>query len=190
MTLKFDGWPSKTIGHLFYAISSFVHHFVAIAEFKHRCQFLWSLVRWLMQQRRYFCTHWNVEICVVDVYGHYPLSGLDSCPDELCCLHLEVRDYQMPFERGQGNDRMHLTSFLGNKFNKKESAEEAPWKKRREWLLQMGSMAPFFSSLFTASCGFSLFLVGNCMGVLVRGGKDPPLQQNTRTQDLGWPVIA
>ena len=34
MTLKFDGWPSKTIGHLFYATSSFVHHFVATGEFK------------------------------------------------------------------------------------------------------------------------------------------------------------
>ena len=34
MTLKFDSWPLKTIGHLFYAISSFVHHFVAIGEFK------------------------------------------------------------------------------------------------------------------------------------------------------------
>ena len=34
MTLKFEGWPSKTIGHLFYATSSFVHHFVAIGEFK------------------------------------------------------------------------------------------------------------------------------------------------------------
>ena len=32
--LTFDGWPSKTIGHLFYATSSFVHHFVAIGEFK------------------------------------------------------------------------------------------------------------------------------------------------------------
>ena len=29
-TLKFDGWPWKTIGHLFYATSSFVHHFEAI----------------------------------------------------------------------------------------------------------------------------------------------------------------
>ena len=27
-------WPSKPIGHLFYATSSFVHHFVAIGEFK------------------------------------------------------------------------------------------------------------------------------------------------------------
>ena len=34
MTLKCDGWPSKIIGHLFYATSSFVHHFVAIGEFK------------------------------------------------------------------------------------------------------------------------------------------------------------
>ena len=34
MTLKFDGWPSKTIGHLFFATSSFVHHFLAIGEFK------------------------------------------------------------------------------------------------------------------------------------------------------------
>ena len=34
VTLKFDGWPSKTIGHLFYATSSFVHHFIAIGELK------------------------------------------------------------------------------------------------------------------------------------------------------------
>ena len=34
VTLKFDGWPWKTIGHLFYATLSFVHHFKAISEFK------------------------------------------------------------------------------------------------------------------------------------------------------------
>ena len=34
VTQKFYGWPSKAIGHLFYATSSFVHHFVAIGEFK------------------------------------------------------------------------------------------------------------------------------------------------------------
>ena len=34
VTLKFDGWHWKTIGHLFFATSSFVHHFVAIGEFK------------------------------------------------------------------------------------------------------------------------------------------------------------
>ena len=30
VTLKFDGWPWKTIGHLFYVALSFVHHFKAI----------------------------------------------------------------------------------------------------------------------------------------------------------------
>ena len=34
VTLQFDVWPWKTIGHLFYATSSFVHHFAAIGEFK------------------------------------------------------------------------------------------------------------------------------------------------------------
>ena len=34
ITLKFDGWPWKTAGHLFYATRSFVHHFKALGEFK------------------------------------------------------------------------------------------------------------------------------------------------------------
>ena len=38
VTVKFDGWPCKTIGHLFYATSSFVKHFVPIGEFKHKLQ--------------------------------------------------------------------------------------------------------------------------------------------------------
>ena len=38
VTLKLDGWPRKTIGHLFYAASSFMHHFIAISEFKLKLQ--------------------------------------------------------------------------------------------------------------------------------------------------------
>ena len=38
VTLKFDGWPWKTIGHLSNAPSSFVHHFIAIGEFKMELQ--------------------------------------------------------------------------------------------------------------------------------------------------------
>ena len=34
VTLKFYGWPWKTIGHLSFAVSSFVQHFIAIGEFK------------------------------------------------------------------------------------------------------------------------------------------------------------
>ena len=33
-TLKFDGWPWKTIGHLFYTTLRFVQHFKAIGIFK------------------------------------------------------------------------------------------------------------------------------------------------------------
>ena len=38
VTLKFDGWPHKTIGHLFYIGSSFVHHFIAIGDLKLKLQ--------------------------------------------------------------------------------------------------------------------------------------------------------
>ena len=34
MTLKFDGWPWKTIGHLFYTTSCFVHSFKAMGKLK------------------------------------------------------------------------------------------------------------------------------------------------------------
>ena len=33
VTLKFDGWPWKNIGHLFFTILSFVHHFKAMSGF-------------------------------------------------------------------------------------------------------------------------------------------------------------
>ena len=38
VTLKFDGWPWKTIGHLFYVASSLMYHFIAISEFKLKLQ--------------------------------------------------------------------------------------------------------------------------------------------------------
>ena len=34
VTLKIDAWPWKTMGHLVYTTSSFVHHFNSIGEFK------------------------------------------------------------------------------------------------------------------------------------------------------------
>ena len=38
VTSKFDRWPWKIIGHLFYATSSFGHHFIAICKFKMQLQ--------------------------------------------------------------------------------------------------------------------------------------------------------
>ena len=34
VTSKFGGWPWKSIGHLFYAVSSFAHHFIVITVLK------------------------------------------------------------------------------------------------------------------------------------------------------------
>ena len=33
VTLKFNRWPWKTVGHIFYATSSLLHYFVSICEF-------------------------------------------------------------------------------------------------------------------------------------------------------------
>ena len=49
MILKFDRRPWKTIGHLFYATSSFVHHFVAIGQFKLELQ---SGTRPMLERRK------------------------------------------------------------------------------------------------------------------------------------------
>ena len=49
VTLKFGRWPWKTMGHIFHTISSFVHDFLAICEFKLEWQsgnFFWPLWPW------------------------------------------------------------------------------------------------------------------------------------------------
>ena len=38
VTLKFYGWPSKTIGHIFYTDTSFIHHIKAIGGFRFELQ--------------------------------------------------------------------------------------------------------------------------------------------------------
>ena len=38
VTLKFDEWSRKTIGHIFFATSSFLHNFVAVCKFKRELQ--------------------------------------------------------------------------------------------------------------------------------------------------------
>ena len=66
ITLIFDGWPQQIIVHLFYAMSSFVHHFISIDKFKLESQskniqfgsklaffspvWLWNLVDDIKQQ--------------------------------------------------------------------------------------------------------------------------------------------
>ena len=58
MTLKFDIWPWKTIGHLSYAASNFVHHFIANGEFKLELQSGKSETPNLGQIQRFFLAVW------------------------------------------------------------------------------------------------------------------------------------
>ena len=55
VTLKFDGWPWKTIGHLFYTTSSFLHHFIAIGELKLKLQ---SRIAQFGTKSAIFCPVW------------------------------------------------------------------------------------------------------------------------------------
>ena len=59
VTLQFDVWPWKTIGHLFYGTSSLVHHFVAIGDFKLELQ---SGNAQLGQIRRF------LELCDLEIW--------------------------------------------------------------------------------------------------------------------------
>ena len=55
VTLKLDGQPWKIIGHLFHATSIFMHHFIAICEFKLEIQ---SGMPNLGRNRRFFLAVW------------------------------------------------------------------------------------------------------------------------------------
>ena len=44
VTLKFNKWPWKTIGHISYATSSLVHHFVTIRELRSQ----WKQLNWVL----------------------------------------------------------------------------------------------------------------------------------------------
>ena len=55
VTLKFDRWTWKPIGHLFYTTSSFLHHLIAINEFKLELQ---SGNAQLASKSIIFCTVW------------------------------------------------------------------------------------------------------------------------------------
>ena len=60
-TLRFDGWPWKTIGHLFYTMSSFVHHFKAIGGFKLE---LLSRNAQFRSKLAIFCRMWSWNLMV------------------------------------------------------------------------------------------------------------------------------
>ena len=78
VTLKFDGWPWKTIGHLFYATSSFVQHFVAIGEFKLELQSGNAQFGWHSTIFRALWP-WNLIDDLEKQYGTFPKQHQALC---------------------------------------------------------------------------------------------------------------
>ena len=68
MSLKFNGWPHKKIGHLFYAMSSFVHYFKAIGEFKLELQ---SGNAQFGSKSAFSCPVWTFHRWPWKTIGHY-----------------------------------------------------------------------------------------------------------------------
>ena len=85
VTLQIDGWPYKTIGHIRYATPSFVHHFVAIGEFKLELQsrnaqsgsnstIFFSL--WLWNLTDDLKNHWTPLLSDIKLYATFHLDFL------------------------------------------------------------------------------------------------------------------
>ena len=107
VTLQFDVWPWKRIGYLFYATSSFVHHFVAIGDFKlelqsgnaqsgsystiFRAVWPWNLTDDLEKQKGTSPKHYQA-ICIIS--SSYMNSNWSYSPEtvklgcDLCDLNL------------------------------------------------------------------------------------------------------
>ena len=87
MTSKFVGWPRKTIRHIFYSISSFVHHFITINEIKLE---LWSGNALFGSKSMILCPVWPWNLTVNLKNYRAPLL----CHFKLCasfCSHLLIK---------------------------------------------------------------------------------------------------
>ena len=80
-TFKFDGWPWKTIGHLYYATSSYMHYFIIICEFLAATK---QLYEW------YF-----LSVC--------PSVCLSVTPFRLCSHHRIIMKFSGIITTDQGN---------------------------------------------------------------------------------------
>ena len=74
MTLKFDWWPRKIIGHLFYITSSFVHHLKPLGEFELQ---LLSVNAQFGSKSVIFCPVWPWNS--LDDLEQGKSEGFDSC---------------------------------------------------------------------------------------------------------------
>ena len=80
VSFKFDGWPWKTVGHLFYATSNFVLHFTTISEIKLKVT-VWKHSIWVkignfqsVWPRNLIKKTWKIIghiFCATSSFGHH-----------------------------------------------------------------------------------------------------------------------
>ena len=106
MTLKFDVWPCKTIGHLFHATSSFVHHFVAIGEFKLELQ---SRNAQFGSSSTIFSAAWPWNGWPRKIIGHLFYTTLSFVH------HLKsISEFKLELQSGNPECRSKWTTFLSH----------------------------------------------------------------------------
>ena len=96
VTVKFDGWPRKTIGHLFYATSSFVHHFVPIGEFKLELQ---SGNAQFESKSTIFFSRATLQF---DVWPWKTIGHLVNVISSVVHHFVAIRDFKLEIQSGNG----------------------------------------------------------------------------------------
>ena len=139
VTLKCDGWPWKIIGHLFYVISSFVHHLIAIYEFKMELQ---------SGNAKFGSKSANFLSCVALKFDGWPWKTVRHlfCATSSFVLHfIAIYEFKMELQSGNakfGSKSAIFLSCVTLKF------DGWPWKTMRH--------------LFCATSSFVLHFIAIC----------------------------
>ena len=94
VTMKFGGWSWKTIGHLFYASSSFVYHFIAFCENKMNYS---PETPNLGQNRRFFLSRVNLN------FYRWPwktIGHLFYATPSFVLHFIAIREFKMELQSG------------------------------------------------------------------------------------------
>ena len=105
VTLKFNGWPRKIIGHLFYTTSSFVHHFKSINEFKLELQ---SGNAQFGSKSTIFFSHVTLQF---DVWPWKTIGDLFYATPSFVHHFIAIGEFKLELQSGNAQSGSNLTIF-------------------------------------------------------------------------------
>ena len=128
VTLKFDVWPRKIIGHLFYTTSSYVYNFKSIGEFKLKLQ---SGNAQFVSKSAIFCPVWpwnltdelqkqqgtssipHQALCIISNWSvnwnwSYSLEMLNSCQNRRFFVLCGLEIWWMTLENNRAPRRYYI----------------------------------------------------------------------------------